>query len=283
MDTIPLDPKPPEEKTPEYSYDDLHKEPIKNIAENKELPEEKPPEPTEEEKTKAEAEAKEKADLEAKAKEKEEEVAVKPEELAEDIGKRIAEKLAPEKKVSKDKYDEFFDKVFAEKGREPNWKELSEFLENQAIERVASKQKEEAEARKKTEEDIKKANEEFTKRFNSQIDEELEELYKSGNLTAIKDPNNPSDQGVIERKALFQAMLDTNAKRVAESKDTILSLVRIFYGGYYTKPTAQPAGSEAPISMGKGTPASSEGEQEINYVKDVRRPWSFFKRPPQTS
>jgi hypothetical protein len=75
-------------------------------------------------------------------------------------------------------------------------------------------------------------------------------------------------------------MLDTNAKRAVEGKDSILSIARIFYGGYYTKPNAQPAGESAPISMGKGTPASGEEEQELDYNKDVKRPWSFFRKQP---
>ncbi len=278
----PVEPKaePPVEKTPTYSYDEVHKEPIKEIAENKELPKEKPPEPTEEEKAK-EAEAKAKADAEAKAKaeaeakEKEEE-AVAPEALAEDISKKIAEKLAPKEKIEKDKYTEFFEKAKKEKGRDPNWIELSQFLEEQAVARVEKKQEEAKKVADKQKEEQDKANEEYTKRFNAQVNEELEELYKSGQLTEIKDKNSPSDQGVIERKALFQAMLDTNAKRTVEGKDQILSISRIFHN-YYTKPSAQPAGENAPISMGKGTPAG-EGEQELDYIKDIKKPWSFFKQ-----
>jgi hypothetical protein len=73
-------------------------------------------------------------------------------------------------------------------------------------------------------------------------------------------------------------MLETNQKRVAEGKDPITSVARIFYGGYYQKPNAQPAGEEAPISMGRGTPSSNEGEETLDYIKDVRRPWSYFKK-----
>jgi len=270
---------PVEEKPAEFTYDELHKEPIKVIAENKVVPEEKPAEPTEEEKAKIAADKKAKADEEAAKKAEEEEKAVAPEELAEDISQRIAEKLSPkEKEEVKDKYTEFFEKIKAEKGREPNWIELSQFIEDQAIAANEKKQEEAKKAADVQKEEENKATEAFTKRFNAQVDEELEELYKSGNLTPIKDPKNPSDQGVIERKALFQAMLDTNAKRATEGKDAILSVARIFYGGYYTKPNAQPAGEGAPISMGTGTPSGGEGEQEIDYVKDVKKPWAFFKR-----
>jgi len=270
---------PVEEKKDEYSYKEVHEETPKEIAENKVVPEEKPAEPTEEEKAKIATDEKAKADEEAAKKAEEEEKAVAPEELAEDISQRLAEKLSPkEKEEAKDKYTEFFEKVKAEKGREPNWIELSQFIEDQAIAANEKKQEEAKKAEDVRKEEENKATEAFTKRFNAQLDEELEELYKSGNLTAIKDPKNPSDQGIIERKALFQAMLDTNAKRATEGKDAILSIARIFYGGYYTKPNAQPAGSEAPVSMGTGTPSGGEGEQEIDYNKDVKKPWAFFKQ-----
>jgi hypothetical protein len=266
------------EVTPAFTNEEIKKQSFEEIAKNTEVPEVKV-EPTEEEKAKVAAEAKAKADAEAAKKAEEEEQAVEPAELAEDISKRIAEKLSPrEATVQKSKYDEFFEKTKAEKGREPNWIELSEFLEEQAVLRMEAKQKEVQETQAKQKEEEAKVNEAFTKRLNSQIDEELEELYKSGGLSPIKDKNNPSDQGVLERRALFQAMLDTNAKRVAEGKDAITSVARIFHGGYYTKPSAKPAGEDAPISMGKGTPSGGEEEQEVDYKEIHNKGWNLFGR-----
>ncbi len=258
--------EPPVEDKDQYFYGDLHKEPIKEIAQNEELPKEEVPEVKSEEKP-------------AEPVKPEEKVEIKPEELAEEISTKVAEKLTPKEEIEvKDKYSEFFEKIQAEKGREPNWIELSQFLEEQAVLRVEEKQVEAQKAATKQKEEEDKASEAFIKRFNSQIDEELEELYKSGNLSAIKDANNPSDPGVVERKALFQAMLDANAKRATEGKDAILSIARIFYGGYYKKPNTQPAGAEAPVSMGTGTPAGGEEEQELDYNKDVHRSWNVFKK-----
>ena len=277
QDDKPIEPVETPVETPEFTNDEIKKESFEEIAKNTEVSE-VTPEPTEEEKAKIEADEKAKADAEAAKKAEEEETPIVPEELAEDVAKRLAEKLSPkEETVAKDKYTEFFEKTKEEKGREPNWIEVSQFLEDQAVERIKTEQKATIEAEAKQKEEENKATEAFTKRFNDQIDEELDELYKSGKLTAIKDKDNPSDQGVMERKALFQAMLDTNTKRTAEGKDTILSIARIFYGGYYTKPSARPAGEDAPISMGKGAP-SGEGEDEVNYLKDVKRPWAFFKK-----
>jgi hypothetical protein len=278
---VPPDNKP-EEKEPTYSYKDVHETPPKEIAANQEIPEEKPPETDEQ---KAEREAKEKADAEAKAKEeaKKEEVEIAPEQMAEEIAAKAAEKLAEKQakkkeKTAKDKYTEFFEKTKKEKGREPTYIEYGKFLEEEAVKTIEAKQ-EKVEKDKQAEiEGQKKIDEEMAKRMNAQIDEELDELYKSGSLTPIKDPKNPSDQGIIERKALFQAMLDTNQQRATEGKPPILSVQRIFYGGYYTKPSAQPAGENAPVSMGQGTPANQGEEQEVDYVKDVHKPWNVFKK-----
>ena len=259
------------EETPTYSNEDLHKESVEEIAKNTEIPEVTPEvTPTVTPETPVTPTPPE-----------EEEIEIEPEQMIEEITNKVVEKMTPaEKEVAKNKYSEFFDKVKAEKGRDPNWIEVSQFLEDQAVERIKLEQKASEEAQVKAKEEENKATEAFTKRFNSQVDEELEELYKSGNLTAIKDAKNPNDQGVVERKALFQAMLDTNAKRANEGKDAILSIARIFYGGYYTKPSAKVAGEEAPISMGKGTPGGGEDEQEIDYNKDIKKPWSFFQKKP---
>jgi hypothetical protein len=276
----PQDQKP-DEKEPTYTYDELHKEPIKEIVANKEIPEEKPAE-TDEEKTAREAKEKEATEAKAKADEeakKKEEAEINPEELAEEISKKVAEKVTQkEKKEVKDKYTEFFDKTKEDKGREPTWKEFGQFLEDEAVKNIEKKQEEAKKVEVEKKEAEQKANEEMGKRMNAQIDEELEELYKSGGLTPIKDPKNTSDQGVVERKALFQAMLDTNQQRANEGKPPILSIQRIFYGGYYNKPSAQPPGENAPISMGQGTPADQGEEKELDYNKDVHKPWGIFKR-----
>lgn len=257
---------PIEEKQPEYSHEDIHENPMKEIAENKELPKEGP-EPTPEPQPKEEPV------------EKVEEKEIEPSQLAKEIIQGVAEEMTPkEETVVKDEYQEFFDKIKAEKGREPNWIELSKFLNEQAIATVEKRQEDKAKVAQEEEEKARKSQEELSKRYNAQIDEELEEIYNKGDLTPIKDAKNPSDQGVVERKALFQAMLDVNIQRQKEGKPPILSISRIFYGGYYTKPNVQPAGADAPVSMGSGSPAG-ESEQEIDYVKDVKRPWSAFRLP----
>lgn len=260
----------PEESKDEYSYKEVHETPVKEIAKNEELPEGEGEEEEEEEK--------EEVKPEEKPEEVKEEIPV--EKIIEDTVKKTVENLKPaDAKVEKSAYDEFFEKIKAEKGRDPNWQELSQFMEDRAVERVNEERiaKEKAESEKVDAE--KKTTEELTKKFNLILDEEIEEIYKKGELTPIKDKNSPNDQGVIERKALFQAMLDTNAKRAAENLPPIMSISRIFYGGYYVKPNAKQAGEDAPISMGNGSPAGNEDEEEIDYKKDVHKPWPSFHIP----
>lgn len=268
MDNNPTNPTP----EPTFTNEEIKKQSFQEIATNTELPTEKPPE------TKIEEKPVEKPEV----KPPEEEKLVEPSELAKEISKEVAAQLKPPEPILQDKYTAFFDKVKTEKGREPNWIELSKFLEEQAVISVEEKRKQEAELQAKQKEEENKATEAFTKRFNSQVDEELQELYDSKNLTPIKDAKNPNDQGVVERKALFQAMLDTNAQRVSEGKEPILSIARIFYG-YYQKPgPVQPPGAEAPVSMGKGTPSGETGdEKELDYIKDIKKPWSFFRPQPK--
>lgn len=255
-----------EEITPTYTYDELHKDDIKDIA-------------TETPKEEVKEEVKEEPKEEVKPEVKEEVKPVEPDKLAEEISTKVAEKLSPqEEKTEQDKYDEFFAKINKEKGRDPNWKELSKFNEEQAIIAIEKKQQEAQRIAEEARQQKAKADEEYTKRFNAQIDEELDELYRQNKLSPIKDKSNPNDQGVIERKALFQAMLETNNKRVSEGKEPILSVTRIF-NGYYTKPNAQPAGEDAPISLGKGAPSGNDEDEEIDYVKDIRNGFKgFFRR-----
>jgi hypothetical protein len=276
MDDIKADsqaPVPPstEEKPVEYSYEDLHKDSVQQIVENKEIPEEKKPE--------VKVDETKKEEMKDEVIEKE----IEPEELAENIASKTAEKLKPkeipsEPKKPEDEYKEFVDKVKEEKNRLPTYQEALEFVKDKVIVEIDKREAEKQEKFEQEKKEAQKVLDESKERFNQTLDEQIEDLYSQGKLTRIKDPNNPSDQGVLERKALFQTMLDVNEKRANEGKDPIFSLKEIFYE-HYKKPNQQPAGSDAPVSMGQGTIPSGEGEEkELDYIKDVARPWSFFRK-----
>jgi hypothetical protein len=247
----------PLEETPDYSYDELHKEEVKDIASNTELPKE-PEKP---------------AEVKPEEKKPEEEV-IDTAKLAEEVADKVVEKTKPPVeetpvKTEEEKYKEWAAEFKDKQNKEPSWTDVAAHLKEEAIkaidDREAQKVKVAEEAKKVADENDKK----LTDNFNKIVDEDLDDLYKSNRLTPIKDKTNPSDQGVVERKALFQKMLEVNQARHDEGKRPIYSIKEIYYE-HYTKPSAQPAGENAPISVGKGAPSSGEEEQEIDYNKDVK-------------
>jgi len=216
--------------------------------------------------------------VEPKVEEPKEEV-IDADEMAKSIAEKVREELKSKEEITqetKDKYDELVAKLEKE-GKEPSWKDVAKLIKEEAIEEIKQERIREQEEIEKHREEERKVTEKLTEKFNANLDEELEEMYKSGELTPIKDQKNPSDQGVIERKSLFQTMLTVNQERAAQGKEPIMSLARIRYS-YWTKPTAQPAGADAPISMGKGGPSSDEPDEEIDYNRDVKKSWASFKR-----
>jgi hypothetical protein len=252
--------KPPEEKPAEYSYDELHKEEVKDIASNTEVPEEKSPEkPVEEKKS---------------------EVPEKPEEvidtskLAEEVADKVVEKTKPpeEKPIEKteeEKYKEWANDFKTKEGKDPTWTDVATHLKEDAIKAIDDREAEKVRVAEETKKVAEENDKKLTDNFNKIVDEDLDDLYKSNKLTPIKDKANPSDQGILERKALFNTMLEVNTERAKEGKRPIYSIKEIYYE-HYTKPNAQPAGENAPISVGKGAPSSGEEEQELDYNKDVK-------------
>jgi len=254
-----------------YNYEEIHDKPLDEIVDDKVVEEEpkEPPKEPEKEPEKTEP-PKEPERIDAN---------IDPEKLAEDIASKLAEKNEPlvEEKTDQEEYQDWADKFKEESGKEPTWTDVASYLKEEAVQELERRQ----EAKQKAEAEDRQAKAEAEKvrveEFNKIVDEDLDDLYKAEKLTPIKDKDNPSDQGLLERKALFQAMLETNQKRVAENKRPIYSIKEIYYE-HYTKPSAQPAGEDAPISLGKGT-TSSDNEQEIDYAKDVHnKPWSWFTR-----
>lgn len=262
---------PPEGQEPkdDFSYADLHKESVKDVA--IETPKEEPVKETPKEEPKDEGE-----DLDVVGK-----------KIADETAKRVLEeqKIAKDaedaaKIPPKDEYEEWEKKQTEEKGRPPTYKEALEFVKEQAKKEIRAEQEEQVKAEEIKKTEATKAQEDERKRINTFVDDELQDLYNAGKLTKIIDSKNPSDQGVVERKALFAKWAEVNAERRAAGQPEIISATRI-YEFYYKKPNAQPAGGDAPVagSQSSGTPPA--GEDEIDY-KDIKKPWSFFKqKPPQ--
>jgi len=252
-----------------YDYEDVHNKDLDEIADDKvveEKVEEKTEPPKEPEPPKEEV--------------KVEEEPLSAEELADDIANKIAEKNKPVEveQTEEEKYKAWAKDFEEENGRVPTWTDVASHLEETTLKKLEDREVEKQEQIKKEQQEREEIEKKKVEEFNKVVDEDLDDLYKNEKLTPIKDKDNPSDQGVLERKALFQAMLETNQERVKEGKRPIYSIKEIYYE-HYSKPKAQPAGADAPISLGKGTSPSQGEEQEIDYVKDVHsKPWSFFKK-----
>lgn len=207
------------------------------------------------------------------------------EEIREDVAKELSKTQAnkiykaltgedePAPEQEKDRYQEFATKFYQENGRNPYWHELIPEVVKATKEEMAYEQAEQAkqteEQRKAIEEDNKKRVDEFN-RF---TDEQLDDLYTANKLPQIVDKDDPEDYGVKARQALFKTMMEVNQKRTAEGKAPIYSIKEIYYE-HYQVPSRQPAGYDAPVSVGRGgTPPTNS--QEIDYFRDIRNARSF--------
>lgn len=272
---VPSD-TPPAPVDPGYTNTDLHKESMKEIAANTELP--KPPE----DKTVQKDEEKE-MDLEDVGKKIAEETAKKLLDEQESRAKahkeqEEADKKAQElaKRTPKDEYNEIRDTFEKEQGRVPTWDELAVKIEERTLAKLEQRQKEAADLATKTQKEQQAVQEQINKQLNAHIDEELSDIYRAGKLAPIKDKNNPSDPGVMERKDFFAQWALVNQARIAAGKPEILSAARMMYGvdenkkPYYSKKSAEVPGANAPVFGNKGSSAPPSDHQEVNYLRDIK-------------
>ena len=226
------------------------------------------------------------------------EVVETPIPTAEEIAQKTADELEARQaaeeaetkeaqvKEDEDSYKKWEDELWETEKRTPTYREALDFMQKQAInspemieklveavrgrEEEALKAKQEEETKKA--EELKKTDEELGKI----VDDELNDLYNAGMLTKIQDPNNPSDQGVVEKRDLFKTWLEVNNDRRAKGLPDINSATRIAQF-YWKKPNAQPAGADAPVMGSRSSAVPPSTEKEYSY-DDLRKPWSFFKR-----
>lgn len=285
------------EEKKEYSYDDINKVAVRDIAEGKEAPVIEKPKEEEEEIALDDLKKNIKDDLK---KDQEEERKKLEEEKAKQEEERKIEEAANEakeqKKVVEDtkETDEIYlkwAKEFGEKNnRAPTYLEAMQFVTEQAakspelIKHIKEELKREDEANKaiaeKQRADAEKKKAAENKVLNDYVDEELSLLYANNKLTPIKEKDNPEDLGIKERMEFFKQWKEVNDKRRAEGKREIISPTTIFTF-YYKKPNFEVAGADAPIAGNKGSIIPPSSEQQIDYSKDVAgKPWSFFRRKP---
>lgn len=117
---------------------------------------------------------------------------------------------------------------------------------------------------------------EQTKRINDYIDRELEELYEEKKIPRIKDKDDVNDPGIVARKALFQSMLDVNDQLRKDNKPAEYSIYKIFTK-FYKSPSRQPAGADAPVSLGRSRASEGDTEQ-VKYADIHRKSWGELLR-----
>src|SRR3990167_8094823 len=199
-------------------------------------------------------------------------------EAAEEAARKVVEeskKVEPPKEEVNEpepqekEYEDWVEGFQKDKGRRPTYMEAMEFVSTKVEENIAKKEEVKVKEAEETQKQQQQEQQEERDRINRFVDDELQELYSSGRLTKIEDPNNPSDQGVIERKALFQAWQTVNQQRRTEGKPEIISATRIFEF-YYKKPNQQPAGEQAPIAGAQNSGEVPSENKDIDYMKDIR-------------
>jgi hypothetical protein len=190
-------------------------------------------------------------------------------ETQKEITQKLTEALgAKPTEAQKDKYEAFAEKFATEKGRNPSWFELVPFLKDEVKAELKREQEEATQQTEAQKKQVAEQNAQRQKAFNTYLDEQLNELQVAGKL-------NMKDEAV--KKQFFQTMMEVNDKRVKEGKAPIYSAKEIFYE-HYSPPTAQPAGADAPISVGRGSTQTSNNE-EYSYA-DIHKPsWTdMFKK-----
>lgn len=267
---------PPQD--PGYKYDDLQKQSVREIAEGQTPP--APPTPPSEPETPKEPETPAtppapQLSAEEIAKQTADEIEAREKAAAEEQARKEAEAEPTDKEKE---YLEWEDEFKKKENRPPTYSEALKFVSDQAIKEIEARQAEKDRIAAEEQEAAKKTQEEADKQLNAIVDDELSELYQAGKLTKIVDPNNPSDQGVIERQALFTKWQEINMERRSKNLPPIVSPIRI-YDFYYTKPNAQPAGANAPVAGNRGSATPPSNEQSYSY-QDIKKPWGFFKSRP---
>jgi len=163
-----------------------------------------------------------------------------------------------EKEAAKDELIPPWEKRGEDRPR--SWKEHAEY----AAELAQWKRKREEEEIARIQEENEKEAKEQAKKWNDYWDSELSEMEASGDFPKVNDPNNPNDPGKQARVRLFAKMREVGLQRQKEGKAPITSAELIFRK-YRDEILAEPAGANAPISMGKQGVSSEDEDPGYSY------------------
>ena len=168
---------------------------------------------------------------------------------------------------------------WTKEGRNPkDYDEIVEEAENRAFnrmqkfieEREAKKAEEDAQRTKEEKEAAQKAEEQnktAIEKAQENLANEIKELEEGGYIPKINDENNPDDEGVVTRKALFQKGLEVNNDRIAKGLPPENSIAKVFFM-HFKGVNTQPAGADAPISGNKPSAVPKTSEKPYIYARD---------------
>lgn len=211
-------------------------------------------------KKKAEAEAaipEVEVDLDAeRAKTKQEVTESVTKDIIEPLKKEILDlktALTPEEK---DEYDKFVDDYTAKNGEAPQWKQVAEFLKNEAVKEVEAKQQATREAEQKTQEE-QKTQQEATAAENFKIWQGQLQEMESKDMLPKMEKAEAGDAGFDARVQLYGLMQAT-----WQSEAPLSNLYEVYAKHWTGGKTKQPAGADAPVGMGTG---GDGGEEDKDY------------------
>lgn len=169
----------------------------------------------------------------------------------------LQETLSP---TEKDDYDTFVDEYAAKNGgKAPEWKEVAMFLEDRAVKRVKDEQKTQVELAKQAESQAK-AQQEAVANENFKIwQSQLEDMESKEMLPKMEKPV-VGDAGFDARVQLYGHMQGTWK---TQAPSTNLWEV---YAKFYKPQSKQPAGADAPVSMGDSGGMEDESK-EYTYAE----------------
>lgn len=145
-------------------------------------------------------------------------------------------------------------------GRNPTYKEALDYVRD-SIKKEQDQKEQEKENKSKAEEEEKtKRQEEYKRSLNEMWDIQIEELRESGKIPKIENKDDKNDPGIIAEKELAEAAIEYNKERDEKHQDW--NLKSVYYEVYQNK-NKQPAGYDAPVSMGKKS--VENGKKELTY------------------
>lgn len=183
------------------------------------------------------------------------------EPLKQEIGE-LRKALAPEQR---DEYVEYVEKYKEAHGDVPEWRILAQFTKDLAVKEVEDRQKTQQEEAQRVQQDTQKAQEDQAAQNWRTWQGQLEEMEKAEMLPKMEKPEE-GDPGFDARVQLFGKMQES-----WKSGAPMMNLYEV-HAKHYTPSTGkQPAGADAPVSLGNGSAAGDDQTYTYNDIhgKDI--------------